>query len=58
VKIVVNSDTGDIEISKADGSVVAPQAPPAPPEPTVKPPKPPKPEKSGKAKKVGDVEVM
>lgn len=58
VKIVVTSDTGDIEISKADGSVVAPQVPLTPHEPTVKPPKPPKPERPGKAKKVGDVEVM
>jgi len=58
VKIVVTSDTGDIEISKADGSVVAPPAPPAVPAPAVKPPKLPKPEKPGKPKKVGDVEVM
>jgi DUF4097 and DUF4098 domain-containing protein YvlB len=53
VKINVTSDTGDIEISKADGSIVAPPVPPAPPEP---PAKPAKPEKS--TKKVGDVEVM
>jgi len=58
VKIVVTSDTGDIEISKSDGSVVAPQVPPVPPAPSAKPPNPPKPEKPGKSKKVGDVEVM
>jgi hypothetical protein len=43
VKINVSSDTGDIEISKAEGS-------PEAPEPPAKPGKPGKP--------VGDVEVM
>jgi DUF4097 and DUF4098 domain-containing protein YvlB len=47
VKISVTSDTGDIRISKADGSNAAPPEPPAKP---VKPGKP--------GKKVGDVEVM
>ncbi len=47
VKINVMADTGDIQISKADGSI------PEPPEPPAKPPKPPK-----TGKKVGDVEVM
>ncbi|HVJ06438.1 MAG TPA: DUF4097 family beta strand repeat-containing protein [Candidatus Saccharimonadales bacterium] len=47
VKINVTADTGDIEISKADGSMPEPPEPPA---------KPPKPQKAGK--KVGDVEVM
>jgi DUF4097 and DUF4098 domain-containing protein YvlB len=53
VRINVTSDTGDIEISKTDGSVVAPPEPPATPEPGTKPAKPTKP-----AKKVGDVDVM
>jgi DUF4097 and DUF4098 domain-containing protein YvlB len=53
VKINVTSDTGDIEIRKADGSMVAPPEPPAIPQP---PAKPAKPEKT--TKKVGDVEVM
>lgn len=53
VKVVVASDTGDIEITKAEGTNVAPPAPPAMPEPPAKPLKP------GKAtRKVGDVEVM
>jgi DUF4097 and DUF4098 domain-containing protein YvlB len=57
VKISVTSDTGDIELSKTDGSVAAPAAPPASPaEPPAKPSKPAKPAKP--AKKVGDVEVM
>jgi DUF4097 and DUF4098 domain-containing protein YvlB len=55
VRVSVTSDTGDIEISKADGAVVAPPEPPAAPAPAAKPAKPPKP---GKPKKVGDVEVM
>ena len=53
VKINVTSDTGDIEMSKAE----APTA--APPEPPVAPATPAKPVKPGKAgKKVADVEVM
>ena len=49
VKVSVTSDTGDIEISKADGS----GSPETMPEPPAKPGKPGKP-----GKKVGDVEVM
>lgn len=56
VRINVTSDTGDIQISKTDGSVVTPPEPPAMPEPGAKPAKPAKPTKP--AKKVGDVEVM
>jgi DUF4097 and DUF4098 domain-containing protein YvlB len=56
VRINVTCDTGDIEISKTDGSVAAPPEPPATPEPGAKPGKPVKPAKP--AKRVGDVEVM
>jgi DUF4097 and DUF4098 domain-containing protein YvlB len=50
VKINVTSDTGDIEIGKADGSLAAPVAPQTVPQAPARPGKP--------AKKVGDVEVM
>ncbi len=53
VKINITSNTGDIEISKADVSTASPSEPPPPPKPPAKPAKP------GKAgKKVDDVEVM
>jgi DUF4097 and DUF4098 domain-containing protein YvlB len=59
VKINVTSDTGDIEISKADVAQVAPPEPPSPPTPAAKPATPPTPSKPGRqGKKVGDVEVM
>jgi DUF4097 and DUF4098 domain-containing protein YvlB len=50
VKINVTSDTGDIEISKADASMAAPATPQAAPQTPARPGKP--------GKKVGDVEVM
>jgi DUF4097 and DUF4098 domain-containing protein YvlB len=53
VKINVTSDTGDIEISKAEGSNASPL-----PEPTV-PEAPAKPQKPGRpTNKVGDVDVL
>ena len=54
VKINVTSDTGDIEISKAEAPTTA-----APPEPPAEPAAPARPVKPGKAgRKVADVEVM
>ncbi len=54
VKINITSDTGDIEISKAEASTTA-----SPPEPPAEPAAPARPVKPGKAgKKVADVEVM
>jgi hypothetical protein len=52
VKINVSSDTGDINISKAEASATPPEPPPTPAKPST-PAKPGKP-----ARKVGDVEVM
>jgi DUF4097 and DUF4098 domain-containing protein YvlB len=50
VKVNITSDTGDIEISKSEGSRAAPPAPPTPPAKSARP---------GKAgKKVADVDVM
>jgi DUF4097 and DUF4098 domain-containing protein YvlB len=54
VKINVTSDTGDIEISKTDGSTPAqPEAPEAKPEPPARPATPTRP-----TRKVGDDDVM
>jgi DUF4097 and DUF4098 domain-containing protein YvlB len=61
VKISVTSDTGDIEISKADAAMTVPMPPmpPIPPMPSAKPAAPSKQARPAKpAKKVGDVEVM
>lgn len=62
VKINVTSDTGDVQISKTEESLTAPE-PPAPPARQAMPTPPAKPAIPGKParpakKKVGDVEVM
>ena len=49
VKINVASDTGDIELSKAEATAPEPPSPPKPQQPPMKP---------GKGRKPGDVEVM
>jgi DUF4097 and DUF4098 domain-containing protein YvlB len=56
VKITVNSDTGDIELSKSENTITAPPAPPEASEPPAAPQPPARPPKGHK--RVNDVNVM